>query len=144
MKNNDRSSSYYNNHSWQSNTCFYKRLGYNIETCYHRNKSVVSVFVSTIANTESIQPMALLSTQSKSSGSTITIFTVDLQNIIANTIRMIDNVSYSSSLLVLYGILLPLGLWILLMATTWHLAHPYFLNLILHHTFLIFAQLVVL
>ena len=62
--------------------------------------------------------MALLSTQSKSSGSTITIFTVDLQNIIANTIRMIDNVSYSSSLLVLYGILLPLGLWILLMATT--------------------------
>ena len=62
--------------------------------------------------------MALLSTQSKSSGSTITIFAVDLQNIIANTIRMIDNVSYSSSLLVLSGILLPLGLWILLMATT--------------------------
>ena len=47
--------------------------------------------------------MALLSTQSKSSRSTITIFVVDLQNIITNTIRMIDNVSYSSSLLVLSG-----------------------------------------
>ena len=36
--------------------------------------------------------------------------------------------------------LLPLGLWILLVAITWHLTHPYFLKLNLHHTFLIFAQ----
>ena len=42
--------------------------------------------------------------------------------------------------------LLPIGSWILLVATTWHLTHPYFpyfLNLNLHHTFLIFAQLMV-
>ena len=39
--------------------------------------------------------------------------------------------------------LLPLGLLILLVATTRHLIHPYFLNLILHHTLLIFAQLMV-
>ena len=47
--------------------------------------------------------MAPISAKSKSSRSTITIFTVDLQNIIANTIRMVGNASYSSSLLVLFG-----------------------------------------
>ena len=36
--------------------------------------------------------------------------------------------------------LLPLGLWVALVAITWHLTHPYFLNLNLHHTLLIFAQ----
>ena len=36
--------------------------------------------------------------------------------------------------------LLPLGLWIPLVAITWHLTRPYFLNLNLHHTLLIFAQ----
>ena len=42
--------------------------------------------------------MAHVSAKSKSSGSTITISIVDLQNIIVNTIRMVCNVSYSSSL----------------------------------------------
>ena len=45
--------------------------------------------------------MAPISAKSKSFGSTITISTVDLQNIIANTIRMVGNASYSSSLSVL-------------------------------------------
>ena len=34
----------------------------------------------------------------------------------------------------------PLDLWIPLVAITWHLTRPYFLNSNLHHTFLIFAQ----
>ena len=42
--------------------------------------------------------MAPVSAKSTSSGSTITISTVDLQNIIANTVRIIGNASYSSSL----------------------------------------------
>ena len=42
--------------------------------------------------------MALVSAKSKFFGSTITISIVDLQNIIANTIRMVGNASYSSSL----------------------------------------------
>ena len=46
--------------------------------------------------------MASDSAQSKSSGSTITISTVDIQNIIANTIRMVSNASYSSSLSILF------------------------------------------
>ena len=142
--------------------------------------------------------MALLSTPSKSSGSTITIFTIDLQNIISNTIRMIDNVSYSSSLLVLssmspsswfmdfaYGNhMTPYSSLFSQLDPAPHLLNicttndsimfghnigsistsnlsipgvfnvsnfsynlffcgPYFLNLILKHTFLIFAQLVV-
>ena len=36
--------------------------------------------------------------------------------------------------------LLPLSLWILLIAITWHLTRPYFLNLNLRHTLLIFTQ----
>ena len=48
--------------------------------------------------------MAPVSGKSKSSKSIITISTVYLQNIIANTIRMVDNASYSSSLLVSSGI----------------------------------------
>ena len=47
--------------------------------------------------------MAPISTKSKSFGSTITISTVDLQNIIANTTLIVGNVSYSSSLSVLSG-----------------------------------------
>ena len=67
------SSSYCNNRYWQSN----KRVGHNIETCYHHNKSVVFVSIF-ISNTKSIQPMAPISTKSKSSGLNITISTVDL------------------------------------------------------------------
>ena len=47
--------------------------------------------------------MAPVSAKSKSSGSTITIFIADLQNIIVDTIRMAGNTSYSSSLLVTSG-----------------------------------------
>ena len=57
-----------------------------------------------VANTESVQPMALIFAQSQSSGSIFTISRDDLINIIANVIRMIGNVSYSSSLSVLFGI----------------------------------------
>ena len=41
--------------------------------------------------------------KSKSSGSTIIIFTVELRNIIVNTIHMVSNASYSSSLSVSSG-----------------------------------------
>ena len=104
MKNKDKSSSYYNNHYRQSSKhfCkFCKCLGHTIEICYHRNKLVVSIFAATVATTKSIQPMAPVSAQSKSSRSTITISTIDLQNIIANTISMVGDASYCSSLSVL-------------------------------------------
>ena len=104
MKNKDMSSSYCNNCCQQSNEhfCnFCKRLDHNIETCYYHNKSVASISSAIVANTKSIQPMAPVSMLSKSSGSTITISTVDLQNINANTICIVGNASYSSSLLVL-------------------------------------------
>ena len=100
MKNKDRSSSFCNNRHQQSNKCFCnfcKRFGHNIETCYQRNKSAVSVF-ATVANTESVQPMA-----TQSFGSTFTISRDDLVNIIANVIRMVGNASYSSSLSALSG-----------------------------------------
>ena len=105
MKNKDRSSSSCHNRHRQSNKRFCKRFGHNIETCYHRNKTAVSVSVSaaTVANTKSVQPMAPIFTQSKSSGHIFTISTDNLKNIIANVIRMVGNASYSSSLSPLSG-----------------------------------------
>ena len=106
MKNKDRSSSGCHNRHRQSNKrfCnFCKRFGHDIETYYHRNKTVVSVSATTIANTKSVQPMAAVSAQSKSSDRTFTISTDDFKNIIANVIRMVGNASYFSSLLVLSG-----------------------------------------
>ena len=106
MKNKDRSSSCCNNRRRQSNKCFcnfYKHFGHSIETCYRRNKSAVSIYVATVANTESVQPMAFVSTQSKSSERTFTMSTDDLKNIIANVIRMVSNASSSSSLSALSG-----------------------------------------
>ena len=106
MKNKDKSSSFCNNRRQQSNKrfCnFCKRFGHNIETCYQRNKSVVSISAATVANTESVQPMAPVSAKSQSSGSTFTISRDDLINIIANVIRMVGNASYSSSLSALSG-----------------------------------------
>ena len=106
MKNKEMYSSYYNNLRRQSikRFCkFCKRFGHNIETCYHRNKSAVSIFAATIANTESVQSMASVSAQSKSSGRTFTMSTDELKNIIANVIRMVGNASYSSSLSALSG-----------------------------------------
>ena len=101
---------------------FFKCLGHNIETCYQRNKSTVSIFVAIIANIESIQPMDLVSAKSKSSRFIITISIVDLQNIIANTIRMVGNASYSSSFSVLSG--MSLSLWLMDFACCNHMT-PY-------------------
>ena len=106
MKNKDRSSSCCNNCHRQSSKrfCnFCKRFGHSIETCYCRNKSAVSISAATIANTESGQPMAPVSAQSKSSECTFTMSTDDLKNIIANVIRMVGNASYSFSLSALFG-----------------------------------------
>ena len=106
MKNKDRSSSCCNNRRRQSNKrfCnFCKRFGHYFETCYLRNKLAVSIPAATVVNTESGQPMALVSTQFQSSGSTFTISRDDLINIIANVIRIVGNASYSSSLSVLSG-----------------------------------------
>ena len=106
MKNKDKSSSFCNNRRRQSNKrfCnFCKRFSYNIETCYQRNKLVVSIPTATVANTESVQSMAPASALSQSSGSIFTISRDDLINIIANVICMVDNASYSSSLSALFG-----------------------------------------
>ena len=106
MKNKDRSSSCCNNCLRQSNKrfCnFCKRFGHSIETCYRRNKSAVTISAATVANTESVQPMAPVSAQSKSSERTFTMSTDDLKNIIANVIRMVGNASYSFSLPALFG-----------------------------------------
>ena len=93
MKNKDKSSSFCNNRRRYSNKCFCnfcKRFGHNIETYYQRNKSVISIF-AIVANTKSVQPMAFVSTQSQSSGSTFTISRDDLINIITNVIRVVGN-----------------------------------------------------
>ena len=58
---------------------FHKRFGHNIDTCYHCNKLVVSISTATVANTESVQPMAPVSAQSKSSGHTFIMSTDDLK-----------------------------------------------------------------
>ena len=106
MKNKDKSSSGCHNRHRQSNKrfCnFCKHFGHNIETCYQRNKIVVSVSTATVANTESVQPMAPIFAQSKSSDHTFTISTDDLKNIIANVVHMVSNASYFSSLSALSG-----------------------------------------
>ena len=106
MKNKNRSSSCCNKRRRQSSKrfCnFCKRFGHNIRTCYHHNKSTVSISTATVANTESVQPMASVFAQSKSLGRTFTMSTDDLKNIIANVICMIGNASYSFSLSALFG-----------------------------------------
>ena len=106
MKNKDMSSSCCNNRRRQSNKCccnFCKRFGHSFESCYLRNKSTVSISTTTVINTESGQPMAPVSAQSKSLESTFIMSTDDLKNIIVNVIRMVGNVSYSSSLSALSG-----------------------------------------
>ena len=100
MKNKDKSSFCCNNHRQQY---FCKRFSHNIKTCYHCNKSAISISVAIVANNESVQPMALVSTQSKSLVCTFTMSTDDLKNIIANVIHMVGNASYSSSLSALSG-----------------------------------------
>ena len=81
----DSSSS--NNRRKQTNKkfCNYcKRPGHTIETCYRRNKSIV-----TVANTEPTPPMASISAESQSSGSTINVSPTELQEIIAQVVRML-------------------------------------------------------
>ena len=113
MKNKGKSSSYCNNRRRQSikRFCnFCKHFGHSFETCYLCNKSVISVSAATIANTKSGQPMAPVSAQFQSFGSTFTISKDDLINIIANVIRMVGNASYSSSLSALSGMSPTFGL----------------------------------
>ncbi|XP_057957269.1 uncharacterized protein LOC131150525 [Malania oleifera] len=67
--------------SRQSNKRFYnycKRLGHTIETCYHRNKST-----AVVANPEYTPPMHSVSAESQSSGTTIHLFSIELQDKIA-------------------------------------------------------------
>ena len=106
MKNKGKYSSYCNNCRRQSvkRFCnFCKHFDHSFETCYHHNKSIVSVSATIVANIESGQPMALVSAQFQCSGSTFTISRDDLINIIANVIRMVGNASYSYSLSALSG-----------------------------------------
>ena len=52
---------------------YYKRPGHTIETCYRRSKSTAAV-----ANTEPTPPMASISVESQSSGSTINLSPTEL------------------------------------------------------------------
>ncbi|KAL6315662.1 hypothetical protein AAG906_004834 [Vitis piasezkii] len=73
-----------------------KRPGHTIETCYRRNKSTAAV-----ANIEPTPPMASTSVESKSSGSTINLSSTELQEIIAQAVRMAGNASLSTALSVI-------------------------------------------
>ncbi|KAL6313610.1 hypothetical protein AAG906_006979 [Vitis piasezkii] len=75
-----------------------KRPGHTIETCYRRNKST-----AVVANIEPTPPMASTSVESKSSGSTINLSSTELQEIIAQAVRMAGNASLSTALSVLPG-----------------------------------------
>ena len=75
---------------------------------------------------------------SKFSRRTFTMSIDDLKNIIDNVIRTIGNVSYSSSLSTLFG--MSPSSWLIDSACCNHMTHPYFLNLNLYHTLLIFAK----
>ena len=89
MKNKDRSSSCCNNchRQFSKRFCnFCKRFGHSIETCYRRNKSAVSISAATVANTESVQPMAPIFAQSKSSERTFTMSTDDLKDIFTKSL----------------------------------------------------------
>ena len=142
MNNNDRSS-FCNNRRWQSNKhfCnFCKRFGYNIKTCYQRNKLAISISAAIIANTKSVQPMAPVFAQSQSSVSTFTISRDNLINIIANVIRMVGNAFHSSSLSILSG--MSPSSWLMDSACCNYMTphSSLFSELNLHHTLLIFAQ----
>ena len=91
---------------------------HSIETCYCRNKSAVSISAATVANTESVQPMAPISAQSKSSEHTFTMSTDDLK--ISSSMSFVWLVMHLTPLLSqLYLVCLPLlGLWIPLVAIT--------------------------
>ena len=89
----------FSNHRKQINKKFYnycKHPGHTIETCYRRNKST-----DVVANTEPTPLMASISIESQSSRSTINLSPTELQEIIAQAIRMADNASLSTALSVL-------------------------------------------
>ncbi|RVW70826.1 Retrovirus-related Pol polyprotein from transposon RE1 [Vitis vinifera] len=75
-----------------------KRPGHTIETCYRRNKST-----TVVANTEPTPPTASTSVESQSFGSTINLSSTELQEIIAQAVRMAGNASLSTALSVLPG-----------------------------------------
>ena len=89
------------NHRKQTNKkfCNYcKRPSHTIETCYRRNKST-----AVVANTEPTPPMASISIESQSFGSTINLSPTELQEIIAQAVHMAGNASLSIALSVLPG-----------------------------------------
>ena len=75
-----------------------KRPGHTIETCYRRNKSTAAII-----NTKPTPPMASISVESQSSGSTINLSLIELQEIIAQAVCMTGNASFSTTLSVLPG-----------------------------------------
>ncbi|RVW45813.1 Retrovirus-related Pol polyprotein from transposon RE1 [Vitis vinifera] len=75
-----------------------KRPGHTIETCYRRNKST-----AVVANTEPTPSTASTSVESQSSGSTINLSSTELQENIAQAVRMAGNASLSTALSVLPG-----------------------------------------
>ena len=75
-----------------------KHSGHTIETCYRRNKSTAAV-----ANTEPTQPMTSISAESQSSGSIINLSPTELQEVIAQAVRMAGNESFSIAFSVLPG-----------------------------------------
>ncbi|XP_034699441.1 uncharacterized protein LOC117924847 [Vitis riparia] len=83
-----------------------KRPGHTIETCYHRNKSTAAV-----ANIEPTPSMASTSVESKSSGSTINLSSTELQEIIAQAVRIAGNASLSTALSILPGSENGVGAW---------------------------------
>ena len=89
------------NHHKQTNKkfCNYcKRPGHTIQTCYCHNKSI-----AVVANIEPASPMASISAKSQSSRSTINLSPTELQEIIAQAVRMASNASLSTALSVLPG-----------------------------------------
>ena len=75
-----------------------KRLGHTIETCYRCNKSTAAV-----ANTEPTPPMASILAESQSFGYTINLSPIELQEIIAQAVRMVGNASFFTTLSILPG-----------------------------------------
>ena len=73
-----------------------KRPSHTIETCYRRNKST-----AVVANIKPTPSMASISAESQSSGSTINLSLTELQEIIAQAVRMASNAFLSTVLLVL-------------------------------------------
>ena len=86
----------FSNHRKQTNKKFCNYCmhpGHTIETCYRRNKSTVVV-----ANIEPTPLMPSISVESQSSRSTINLPPTELQDIIAQAIRMAGNASISTAL----------------------------------------------